>query len=233
MLEHRVSAGFLLAAQMLALAGCATSLQPPPAPASQAVPAAPGALYEVTGSDVTVRVYRDGPLANLGHNHVIGSTGLTGRFILREPLPASSFEIDLPLASLTVDEPARRAAAGADFPGELTEEDREGTRRNMLGPALLAAGKFPVIRVRSLSIAPRGEALEITTRVEIAGAVRVLVVPVEVRREADTLDARGQFTVTHAELGLTPFSVAFGALRVREDINVDFRVLARRAAPVT
>ena len=118
--------------------------------------------------------------------------------------------------------------AGADFPGELTAEDREGTRRNMLGPALLAAGRFPVIRMESQSIEGRGDALEVTTRVNIAGAIRVLVVPVELRRGADTLDVSGRFTVTHAELGLTPFSVAFGALRVREDMEVEFRLSAHR-----
>lgn len=231
MLKQFARQGFLLAA--LALAGCAAPLRPLPVPAPQAAPAAPGVLYEITASDVAVRVYRDGPLANLGHNHVVASSGLTGRFVLREPLASSSFELELPLASLTVDEPGRRAAAGADFPGELTAEDREGTRRNMLGPALLAADRFPVIHLESLSIAPRGEALEVTTRVDIAGAVRVLVVPVEVRREADTLDAHGRFTVKHAELGLAPFSVAFGALRVREDMDVEFHLSARRARPGT
>lgn len=228
MLECRVRQRFLLA--VLALAGCAAPPRPGPAPEAPVPPAAPGAVYEITGSDLTVRAYRDGPLASLGHNHVIASTGLRGRFVLREPLSASSFEVELPLDSLTIDEPARRAAAGADFPGELTEADREGTLRNMLGPALLAADRFPVLRARSLSIESRGKALDVTMRVEVAGAARVLVVPVELRQEADTLEAQGRFTVTHAELGLAPFSIAFGALRVREDIDVEFRLSARRAA---
>jgi len=231
MLEHRARQGFLLT--VLALAGCTAPLRPVPLPAPQAVSDAPGMVYEITGSDVTVRLYRDGPLANLGHNHVVATTGLAGRFILREPLTSSSFEIELPLASLTVDEPARRAAAGADFPGELTAEDREGTRRNMLGPALLAAERFPVIRMESQSIEPRGDALEVTARVNIAGAIRVLVVPVKLRRDADALYVSGRFTVTHAELGLAPFSVAFGALRVREAMEIEFRLSAHRVIPGT
>ena len=226
MLECRTRQGFLLA--VLMLAGCAAPPRPAPVPVVPTPVATPGIVYEVTGSDVMVRVYRDGPLASLGHNHVIASTGLTGRFIVREPLPASSFELELPLASLTVDEPARRAAAGADFPGELAAEDREGTRRNMLGPGLLAADRFPVIRVQSQSIELRGKALAVTMRVDIAGAPRVLVVPVELQQAADTLEAHGRLTVSHAELGLVPFSIAFGALRVREDIDVEFRVSARR-----
>jgi hypothetical protein len=229
MLDRR--AGPKLLVVVLALAACVAPPRPAPAPASPTVAAAPGTVYEVTASDVTVRVYRDGPLASLGHNHVIASTGVAGQFVVREPLPASSFEIELPLASLTVDAPERRAAAGEDFPGELAAADRDGTRRNMLGPALLAAQRFPVIRMEGLSILPRGETLEVMTRVEIAGGTRVLIVPAEMRREADMLEVHGRFTVTHAELGLAPFSVAFGALRVREDMHVEFRLSARRTAP--
>lgn len=56
----------------------------------------------------------------------------------------------------------------------------------------------------------------------------VMAPDVTVRLAADGLEAQGSFTVTHAEPGLVPFSVAFGALRVREDIDVDFRLSARR-----
>jgi hypothetical protein len=34
--------------------------------------------------------------------------------------------------------------------------------------------------------------------------------------------------LTHADLGLEPFSVALGALRVREDFDVDLTLEARR-----
>lgn len=214
----------------MVLAGCVAAQRPDPGPAAPTPQAAPGVVYEVIGSDVTVRVYRDGPLASLGHNHVIASSGLTGWFLVREPLATSSFALELPLASLTVDEPARRAAAGPDFPGEMTTDDREGTRRNMLGPAQLAADRYPTIRVEGVAIEARGAALEATVRAWVAGRERVLTVPVALRLDAGVLEASGHFTVTHAELGLTPFSVAFGALRVREDMDVGYRLTARRVA---
>ena len=221
MSRRRTGPGPPLAAMMLA--GCAALLVPGVAAAEST-----DAVYEVTASDLAVRVYRDGPLAGAGHNHVVASTALTGHVVIREPLTSSSVELELPLASLTVDEPARRAAAGADFPGQLTAAKRERTLRNMLGPALLAADRYPVLSVRSLSIASRGTALTVTMLVDIAGAARTLVVPVEWRTDADSLEAEGRFTVSHAELGLVPFSIAFGALRVRDDIEIEFRVTARR-----
>jgi hypothetical protein len=55
------------------------------------------------------------------------------------------------------------------------------------------------------------------------------VVPARLELDGDTLTASGRFTLTHAQLGLSPFSVALGALRVREDIEVGYRLSARRA----
>lgn len=221
----------LVAMAALALGACVPSPRPdagdPPGP--PVVPASAGQPYEIVESDVTIRAYRDGPLARLGHNHVIASTAVTGRVVLAEPVSRSTLELWLPLDSLTVDEPARRAAAGSDFPGNLTEADREGTRRNLLGTALLDAARFPVMRLSGIAVEERDGALHVTTRVEIAGISRELVVPALMELRGSTLVARGEFTVTHAELGLTPFSVAMGALRVREDLRVAYRLAARKA----
>lgn len=191
-------------------------------------PAKTVVAYEVAASDVTIRVYRDGPLARLGHNHVIASTALSGRIELADPVTASTLDLSLPLGSLQVDDPARRAAAGADFPGTLTEADREGTRRNMLGPALLDAARFPVVRLTSVSVEQREGTLYVTTRVDVAGRTSEIVVPVVMEIRDGTLSAHGAFTVTHAELGLTPFSVGLGALRVGDGIEVAFTLTARR-----
>ena len=193
----------------------------PPAPA--------GTLYEVFASDVTVRVYRDGPLAELGHNHVIASTGLTGRIELRRPLATTTLALELPLGSLIVDDPARRAEAGEEFPGELNGPDREGTRANMLGPALLDAARFPVMLLEGLAIDGESPDFSVTARVSLAGRQRDIVVPARLELDGDTLTASGRFTLTHAQLGLSPFSVALGALRVRDDIQVGYRLSARRA----
>jgi hypothetical protein len=189
----------------------------------------PGAVYEVTASEVTVRVYRGGALATLGHNHVIASTALAGRIELREPLTASTLELALPLDSLTVDERPRRLAAGSDFPDNLTESDREGTRRNMLGPALLDAARFPVLRLTGVAIEGGAGEFRVRTQVALAGMEREILVPVRVDVRGKELVAQGEFVLTHAELGLTPFGAALGALRVRDDMLVAYRLVARSA----
>jgi hypothetical protein len=223
----------LLLPALLALAVTACAIpERAPAPAAPPVgaPAPPAATrYELDSSEVRVLVFRDGPLKQLGHNHVIVSRALTGHVDVREPLGTSSFELALPLESLSVDEPALRAEEGAEFPGEIADQDREGTRRNMLSAALLDAAAFPVLRMASAGLREDARGWIASTRVMIRGAERSIEVPVSVTLEDGRLVAHGEFTVTHEQLGLTPFSAAMGALRVRDDIVIRCRFTARRS----
>lgn len=234
MFDRVPAAGFLAWGVLLLCSACAA----PPRPAGDAdaggtgpAPAGrPVAMLRVVASDVTVRVYRDGPLAQLGHNHVITSTAVAGQVVLRDPLEASSFSLSLPLDSLVVDDPLRRTAAGPDFPDNLTAEDREGTRGNLLGPALLDAARFPVLHLDGVGLEETAAGYVATARIDAAGLSREIRVPVAVEWAGGELVARGSFMVTHAEIGLVPFSAALGALRVREEIEVDYRLVARREA---
>jgi hypothetical protein len=231
MFDRRGVTQFLACCLAVCLGACAAPPRPPvpAAAAPQPAPAATrGTVYEVTESELTVRVYRAGPLAELGHNHVIASTALAGRVELRDPVTDSRLELTLPLDSLVVDERQRRLAAGADFPDNLSDADREGTRRNMLGPALLDAAKFPVLRLAAVAIEGGPGAFRVRARVEVAGVGHEIVVPATLELGARQLVARGEFVLTHADIGLTPFSAALGALRVREDMLVGYRLVARR-----
>ena len=69
-----------------------------------------------------------------------------------------------------------------------------------------------------------------TTRIDAAGVSREIRVPVAVEWDGGELVARGSFVVTHGQIGLVPFSAALGALRVREEIEVDYRLVARPEA---
>ena len=141
---------------LLALqSACAVPPQiPPPAAPSTPVTALSGPYlrYGVTSSRIEIRVYRDGPLAQLGHNHLISSTALTGTIDLREPASDSRFTFELPLDSLVVDDLTARSTAGADFAKEVPQADREGTRRNMLGSSVLDAARQPVLRLSAESL---------------------------------------------------------------------------------
>jgi hypothetical protein len=65
-----------------------------------------------------------------------------------------------------------------------------------------------------------------TVTIEVKGLTHDVQVPVRVERGARQLRATGEFTVTHAELGLTPFTVMGGLLSVKDEIRLRFRIAA-------
>ncbi|HEY5624348.1 MAG TPA: hypothetical protein VIV14_11355 [Gammaproteobacteria bacterium] len=185
--------------------------------------------YAIDPDDTEIRilVYRAGPLANLGHNHVIGARATSGRIALSPELEDSSFELRIPVLGLAVDDPAARAAAGDDFASVPNATDIAGTRDNMLAPGLLDAQQHPFIDVtgRFVQAAPTPQ---VALSIRIKNHVAERIVPVSLTLADGRLAADADFEMTHEQLGLSPFSVMMGALRVAEAIRFQIRLVAYR-----
>ena len=224
---------FLIALFAL-LFGCALPPKVPPAaapPVAVTVPSGPYERYEVVASHIEIRAFRDGPMATLGHNHLITSDALTGTIDLRDPASNTRFAFELPLASLIIDDPALRSTAGADFAKEVPQADREGTRQNMLGPSVLDAARQPVLRLSVDSLEGGPINFQAQVRLGLRGEERIIDVPLSVQISDGKIGVHASFKLRHADLGLTPFAVALGALRVRDEIEIDCRIDAERARP--
>jgi polyisoprenoid-binding protein YceI len=176
-----------------------------------------------------VLVYRGGAMARLGHNHVIASHQLSGSVYVSEDPTATRFDIRFPVEGLTVDEPELREVAGPDFPAGVPQSAREGTHTNMLSEALLDAEQYPDIRLRATDIRIEGDHYDAGVEITIKGQSHVLRVPITAKWQQDgTLSASGEFPLKQSELGLKPFSIAMGALLVLDQMQVRFRLSARR-----
>jgi polyisoprenoid-binding protein YceI len=194
--------------------------------ASAIPPGAAAYAIDAERSVVTLRVYRAGRLAKLGHNHVITSANETG-YAWTSGAPATSgFEVRVAVAELVVDEPAARAAAGEDFPGTLPDSAREGTRRNMLRPEVLDGDRYPEIVVRADSLGGTWEQPTVTASVTLKGVTRRIEVPVAIREAGGTLEARGSFRILQSDFGITPFSVGGGAIQVADGVDLGFEIVA-------
>ncbi|HEY6823720.1 MAG TPA: YceI family protein [Steroidobacteraceae bacterium] len=237
---------------LAALCGCPRPERvAPPAPqsapagsAAAVVPSAPaphlGTPHPILAQSslLTVLVYRGGALASAGHNHVIASHDLSGTIYVPQQIMQSSFELHIPVATLTVDEAALRAQQpAAEFPADIPEGAKAGTRRNMLSDALLDAQRNPEIVLQSLQLAPAGGAADSATvlaqvQSSVRGQLRSFTVPVRYRLAGNgTLEATGEFPLRQTDLGLTPFSAMLGALQVQDEMRVSFHIIAQAAAP--
>jgi len=225
-------------ATIVLLAGCRTAPHAGPVvPAAASPPQATTAVVpSTTGKQalridadrtvVTVIVRRAGPLARLGHDHVITSTNESGTVWLAATPADSSFELQLPVEGFAVDLPESRAAAGAEFAAPVPDDAREGTRRNLLRSEVLDAAQYPVISLRSVAV--DGDWLQSTVRVAIVlkGVEREQEIPVTIEREQDRIVARGSLQLKQTDHGMTPFSVAGGAIQVADTLEIRFEIWA-------
>jgi hypothetical protein len=203
---------------------------PQPAPPPVAEELGPAETWKIVASQFAVRVYRDGPMQKLGHNHLITSSQLVGEIALREPLTQSRFDLSLPVESLVVDDDSARAAAGGEFAAPVPQKDRDATRQNMIGEKVLDAARQGEIRLAAESISGEAGSYEARVRVSLAGHEQVVTAPFTVTEEGGALRARAAFKLTHADLGLQPFTVALGVLKVRDDFDVELTLEARRGS---
>jgi hypothetical protein len=180
---------------------------------------------------LTLLVYRGGPLARAGHNHVVASHDLVGTVYVPENLSDASFEVHLPVNLLTVDEEDLRAQAGADFPPGVPDEAKAGTRRNMLGEAMLDGDRYPQIVLQSEAVRRAVDddsqsGVEAQVRVIVKDRAYAIIVPLRYQLEGRQLEVTGDLPLKQTDVGITPFSLFGGALRVEDSMNVRFHIVA-------
>lgn len=226
--RRTAGAAFVVAALVL-LGACREPTRRTAGAAAPAVAALPGGRHLVIDparSELRVLVYRGGALARFGHNHVLVSKSVAGDVWVGANDTGARFELALPVASFVIDEPTARLEEGADFAIQPSAVDVEGTRHNLLGPRVLDADGFPEIRVIGAE-ASAATGASVTARFRVRSRETEFAVPVTITRSGEELAVAGGFTVLQSALGLEPFSVALGALQVRDDLAVRFRLVAR------
>ncbi|MGH8231876.1 MAG: YceI family protein [Steroidobacteraceae bacterium] len=223
---------FILILVFAALGGCQLAPRTSALPATAAAPSAPsptgGQLaIDPEQSQVLILVYRDGRMAALGHNHVIAVRELSGTVSVAADLSQSSWQLSFPVAALSVDDSALRASLGPDFQTHVDDVAIAGTRDHMLGPALLDAQDYPRITLQAAGLRTDPDGVHVSARITVRDHVAQVELPVSLQRTDSQVVVSGEFDLTHAQLGLTPYSVALGALRVAERMQVRFRLVAR------
>jgi hypothetical protein len=227
-----------VAALALLLAACGVPKPRPAGPqnagASVHAPNPPaGRIYRIDEgqSQLRILVYRAGPLARLGHNHVIVNRSVHGTVSLGDAQGESLFSLKVPAAAFVVDDAGARLEEGADFAGEIPDDAKSGTLRNMLGASLLDAGEFPQIAVDCIAVSgtpvlPGNGPLMASVLVSVAGHESRFDVPFTLRGDSRRLSATGSVELRQSALGLTPYSLMLGALQVQDAMTIKFEIVA-------
>jgi len=213
-----------LSAAALAISACSTR---PPAPAAPqpatAVPTLQGnaSAHRIVAKDslITITVRRGGPLARMGHDHVVAARQVEGFVDMEQGRTELRFRLD----QLTVDEAVLRKEAGLET--QPSADAIDGTRRNMFSK-VLRTDSYPWVLVKAAFEGNSRNMLR--AEINLHGVTREYKVPLQLREDGATVLASGAFTVRQTDFGITPFAVFGGALAVKDELELRFAISARR-----
>ena len=175
-----------------------------------ATPGAEPRPIDVEHSTLTVFVYKSGLFSAFGDDHVI-----------RAPIASGSISADVPFA---VDVSVRSANLEVLDP-KLAADKRSEVQTRMLGREVLDSAKFPDITFRSTAIEPAGaDRWTVTGRLTIHGETQPATFSV-VRKDGRY---RGTASLKQRAFGIEPITVAGGAVKVKDEVKVEFDIVARQ-----
>lgn len=167
---------------------------------------------------LVLEVRRAGAFARFGHDHVVASHDVTGFVSLED----GTADLSVPLEKLVIDEADLRTEAG--FTTQPTQDDIEGTRRNMLNK-VLDASQYPLALIHIER--KRTEDLLAVT-INLHGVSRTFEVPAEIQTTTEGLIVSGKMHFNQTDFGIVPFSILNGAIQVQDRLDLRFRIVADR-----
>jgi polyisoprenoid-binding protein YceI len=178
----------------------------------------PGDVH-TEASRVYVRVEKTG----LGHRHGVEARLDHCNLALGADHQAGQLVFDM--SSFDADTAAARKYVGLE--GTSDAATRSSVNANMRGPDVLNVGRFPTATFQVDSATATGRTglaglptYRLNGDFTLHGKTRPLSVIVEVEQARGWLHLRGSFTLKQSSFGIKPYSKAFGAIGVADDLQV-------------
>lgn len=159
----------------------------------------------------------------MGHTHAVTGGLRSGRLLLGASQNAGLIVIDM--NSFEADTEQARRYVGLE--GTTAEWMRKQVNEHMRGETGLDVGKYPTASFRVDSALPLSqrsangyEQYELVGAFTLFGQTRPLKVVVETRIENGWRNVRGAFAVKHTDFGRKPYSKAFGAIKIADEVKI-------------
>jgi len=171
---------------------------------------AAGAPREIDSqkSAMTVRVFKSGLFSAFGHEHEISV-----------PIENGTLNESVPSVELAVD--ARKMRV---MDKDVSEKDRAEIQEAMLGPKVLDTRQFPQIRFSSTAVESKGSG-HWAVRGDLSLHGQTHPVTLEVRGGEGHY--RGAAELKQRAFGIEPVSVGGGTVKVKDELRVEFEIVAK------
>ena len=184
-----------------------------------AMPVAPGDyVIGAPASRLLLRAFRQGVAARAGHDLVIEARDWHGRVRVPAEVGAQvSIAVEVDLRTLFV-------VSGTGGVKPLSDHDRGEIHAAMQGP--LRVGDHPVATYVSSEVRVAGEDASVDGTLALAGRTNALRLELH-RDEGGTITGRGE--VVQTRWGIKPYSGFFGALKLRDAVDLELSVTLAEA----
>jgi hypothetical protein len=160
-------------------------------------------------SKLTVHVYKSGLFSAFADNHVIQAPIASGSLSDKEPL---AVELVVRTSEMKVLDPDLAAAKRAEV------------QAGMVSDKVLDIAKYPEVTFSSSMVTAAGaDKWTVVGRLTIHGETRTITVPVA--RQGGTY--RGSVEIKQRDFGIEPISVAGGTVKVKDQLKIEFDIVAR------
>lgn len=171
-------------------------------------------------TSVVVQVGRAGLFAFAGHDHEVAAPAVDGRISL------NSTDLGRSRVALQFDAQALKVTGRGEPAGDVAE-----VQRTMLSDRVLDVSRYPTITFESdqISVQKRSAdafTLRVDGRLTLHGVTKPVSIPVAVRLDGNRMTASGKATVRQSEFGIRPVTAAGGTVRVKDEVDVMFSIVA-------
>lgn len=176
-------------------------------------------LFDPDSSRIDILVRREGPLARFGHDHVIVARNAEGFLLFEQPLHGSRADLRIDIDNLHVDPAEARQRYRLNT--EPDAEDIAATREN-LRFRVLESARWPYIFIGVSDISEEGDTHSARLDIAVRDSVISRREDFQIGFHGRELVIEGSLKLLQTELGLEPFSVLGGGLRVADELEIHF-----------
>ena len=176
---------------------------------------------DATKSRFTVRALATGLLSGFGHNPVIAIRDFAGMIrFAPEAISEASLNFTVKASSLALQ-------------SDASDKDRREIER-LMNQQVLESAQYPEIifgstQVTGSSMGPTLFLLKVEGDLTLHGVTRRQLIAAQVIPMDGTMRAYGEVAIKQTDFNIKPVSVAGGALRIKDELKLQFDIVAKRA----
>ena len=182
--------------------------------------------YQVdqAASSVLIQVGKGGVFSFAAHDHEVAAPALAGTVVLDQAdASKSSVSLEFDATALKV--------TGKGEPAKDVPE----VQATMLSDRVLDVQRYPKITFRSTRVSVASKAadrltLNVAGDLTLHGTTRPVTTRVEVGLKDTALTATGTAKIRQSDFGMKPVTAGGGTVRVKDEVDIVFRVVARRTS---